>query len=155
MTNSKRELTRHFEIKSAPLSRLSPVARTCGADFGIACDERREKDYLSELEQVMLTISALQCLGYGKRHAQDERINRLLLSLMTGDRKIDRRFTEELQQVVNRRHIRTAQNINTGKPFSCRGKNNAAPEAETSRRRRRGLAPAPVRTPQQEDEKRV
>ncbi|MEZ0225590.1 MAG: hypothetical protein ACAH83_13625 [Alphaproteobacteria bacterium] len=127
----KRGLSHHFEKKSAPETKLKPARlrfqphpALCQKDFNSACDEKREREYLSDLEHVLLTINALQCIGFGKRHAQDERINRLLLSLVTGERQANSRFTAELQHVVNRRSVRTGMNIASGKPFSCRGKDD-------------------------------
>ncbi|TAL37291.1 MAG: hypothetical protein EPN97_05540 [Alphaproteobacteria bacterium] len=151
----KRGLRCHFDKKSEPGAgakrarlRFAPHPALCRKDFGAVCDEKSEKQYLSDLEQVLLTISAMQCIGFGKRHAQDERINRLLLSLMTGERQANSRFTTELQQVVNRRSVRTGQNIATGKPFSCRGKDENPPvrqREQQHRREPRAQTPRPAR----------
>lgn len=144
----KRGLRCHFEKKSGPKALLKPARlrfqlhpALCQKDFNSACEERREKEYLSDLEHILLTIGAMQCIGFGKRHAQDERINRLLLSLVTGERQVNSRFTEELRQVVNRRSVRTGQNIATGKPFSCRGKSD---HPFSRRREREPRNPAPA-----------
>lgn len=147
----KRGLRHHFEKKSPPDATLTVAALRrrphpvkCMKDFSSACDERSEKEYLSDLEHILLTISAMQCIGFGKRHAQDERINRLLLSLVTGERQVNSRFTAELQQVVNRRSVRTGQNIATGKPFSCREKQgHPLSRQKEPHHRREPRSPAP------------
>lgn len=140
----KRGLRCQFEKKSPPETilkpatlRLQPRPARCKKDFSAACEEKNEKQYWSDLEQVLLTIDAMQCIGFGKRHAQDERINKLLLSLVTGERPINSRFTAELQQVVNRKSVRTGMNIVSGKPFSCRGKDEhlSSRQKETQHRR--------------------
>jgi hypothetical protein len=147
----KRGLRCHFDkksetrVKPARL-RFQPHPALCQKNFNAACEEKSEKQYLSDLEHVLLTINALQCIGFGKRHAQDERINRLLLSLVTGERQANSRFTTELQHVVNRRSVRTGMNIASGKPFSCRGRDDqlSSRQREDQRREPRIPAPKPV-----------
>jgi hypothetical protein len=145
----KRGLRHQFEKKSPPDAAAKPATlrplphpAQCRKDFRAVCDEKSEKQYLSDLEQVLLMINAMQCIGFGKRHAQEERINRLLLSLMTGERQANSRFTAELQQVVNRKSVRTGQNIATGKPFSCRGRGENLPIRRKEQHRREPRAEA-------------
>lgn len=129
MTQPKGVLTRRFTEKSkqkqthalAPRpARLTPQPPPAQArrDFGTAA--REEMQYLGDLEQVLQQINALRCLGPQGLRAQNERINRLLLSLLNpGTPYRQGRLKAELDQVVNRRGHRAARRIVPPRAFSC------------------------------------
>jgi hypothetical protein len=153
MAIEKRVLNDHFEksaqakpaLKQAGL-RPQPKPEKPRKHFNAGCDDAKEKTYLSELEQVLLSISALHCLGFGKSHAQDERINRLLLSLLTGKIPQNSRISVEVQQVINRKSARTVAGLRIGRAFSCAEKHELRPldeeTPEEHTRRTASLAPA-------------
>lgn len=130
MTIEKRILTEHFAKKAAkkpavknaapqPKPQIKQQAQPCSVKFEAACEEKKEQRYLTELEQVLQAVNTLQCLGFGKHHAQDEKINKLLLSLLSGEQKPTGRVAAELQQVINRRSSRSGISLASGKAFAC------------------------------------
>lgn len=144
MAIMKKTLRDHFDNNKTKPAARHPACRT---HFEAACEENREARYLSDLERVLEQITAMQCLGVGKRHAQDERINRLLLSLMTNERIVSPRFRVELMEVINRRSARTGTKLREGKAFGCRAElHELRPLDERYEHHARRLAPHPAFT---------
>jgi hypothetical protein len=103
------------------LLRAQPHPARCQKDFAAAI--AGEKLYLGDLEQVLQRINALKCLGFGRFHAQNERINKLLLSLFnTGTAYNHGRLKAELDQVVNRKGPRAGRRVAPPRAFACRPK---------------------------------
>lgn len=121
MATEKRVLKDHFTRQATPKPALkhTPKQNICTQKFESACEDKREQRFLIELEQVLQAVNSLQCLGFGKKHAQDERINQLLLSLLTGNQSLKGRAAADLQQVISRRSTRPGINLVAGKAFAC------------------------------------
>jgi hypothetical protein len=91
MAIKERVLSDHFDSIAAPVTALT-------SDFNANSEEKREEQYLNELEEAVLEMGVLQRLASGKCSGGAERLNRLLLMMIANDHEISARFRSEIEQ---------------------------------------------------------
>ncbi len=78
-----------------------------------------EKQFLSDLEYVLVSIAALMCCTPQRAALTDERVQRMLLSLQGFSTPyLQSRFKNEAQQVANRKHFMAEQQVRQRPPRS-------------------------------------
>ncbi len=102
MRMKQRVLTDQFDSSAAPALALS-------SDFNAISEERREQQYMNDLEEALLEMGTFQRLAFAKCAGRGEQLHRLLLLMLANDHAISPRFRAEIEEVVSDRHDGCAQ----------------------------------------------
>jgi hypothetical protein len=98
----QRVLTDQFDNSAAPALALS-------SGFNATSEERREQQYMNDLEEAMLELGTFQRLAFAKCAGRGEQAHRLLLMMLANDHAMSSRFRAEIEEVVSDRHDRCTQ----------------------------------------------